>query len=149
MKMNLTTIMLMTILASAATAAIAQETVRLGDMVDLESRLVVKKMTDELNKPSPNAPPPLPIVMPVKAPEVVYPTETLAIYGTSPAYEGQVTMGGQIYGVRLGTQVREYTVSAISPAGIELTKYALVKGRKKHRSDAAQKLTVFAPMIAR
>lgn len=149
MKMNLTQIILMTILACAATAAAAQEPVRLGDLVDLESRLVLKKMTDELNKPSPNAPPPLPIVMPVKAPEVVYPTETLAIYGTSPAYEGQVTVGGQIYGVRLGTQVREYRVSAISPAGIELTKFAPVNGRKKNRLDAAQKVTVFAPMIAR
>lgn len=84
-----------------AQSSIAQEPVKLGDLIDLEGRVLYKKMADELSKPNPNAlPPPPPIVVVPKAPKVVFRTETLAVYGTSATfYEGQLSMGGKLYTV--------------------------------------------------
>ncbi|UTY55861.1 hypothetical protein [Massilia sp. erpn] len=128
----------------------AQEQVRVGDVLDLEERIMVKKMTDELSKPNPNAPPPVPIVIAPPAQKIVYPTETLAVYGTSATfYEGQLSMGGRTYTVRNGTPVQGYTVTAVTPHGIELSKLvAPKKSGKKQSAAEPQKMIVFAPLAA-
>lgn len=133
-----------------SSAAAAQDQLKVGDLLDLEERIMVKKMTDELAKPNPNAPAAPPVIIAPRAPKVVYPTEALAIYGTSSTYyEGQLSMGGRTYTVRNGTILPEYVVSAISPQGIELTKLtAPSKGKKSSRGDA-QKVTLFAPLVNR
>lgn len=137
-------------LFAISTAALAQDQIRVGDLLDLEERIMVKKMTDELSKPNPNAPPAPPLVIAPRAPKIVYPTETLAIYGTSAtSYEGQLSMGGVTYTVRNGTPVQDYTVTAVTPAGIELTKLAQPKYvGKKSRFTSPQKVTLFAPLAA-
>jgi len=134
-----------------SSAACAQDPVKVGEILDLEERIMVKKMTDELSKPNPNAPPPAPVIIPPRAPKIVYPTETLAVYGTSATfYEGQLSMGGRTYTVRTGSPVQDYVVSSITQNGIELTKYpAAAKGRKKHRKAEPRKVTLFAPLAVR
>lgn len=125
-----------------ASTAIAQEPIKVGDMVDLEQRVLLKKMADELSKPSPNAPPPPPpaILMP-KAPKVVHRTETLAVYGTTATfYEGQLSMGGKIYTVRNGMPVQDYIVTAVSPHGITLVRGGSGRGR------TGSSHTLFAPL---
>jgi hypothetical protein len=138
-------------LLALSTPSFAQDKASVGDILDLEERVMLKKMTDELSKPSPNAPPPAPVIIPRRTPKIVYPTETLAVYGTSATfYEGQLSMGGRMHTVRSGMPVEGYVVSSISPSGIELTKYVpSKKGRKKHRASETQKVTLFAPLILR
>jgi len=138
-------------LLAIASTSFAQEQLRVGDILDLEERIMIKKMTDELTKPNPNAPPPAPIVISPKAPKIVYPTETLAVYGTSATYyEGQLSLGGTTYTVRNGTPVAEYVVSSVSPAGIQLTKLVPAKKRGKKGGQAElKKVTLFAPLVGR
>lgn len=138
-------------LFAISTASLAQDQVRVGDILDLEERIMVKKMTEELGKPNPNAVPAAPVFNAPQAPKIVFPTETLALYGTSATfYEGQLSMGGRTYTVRTGTPVQEYVVSAITPHGVELTKFAaLAKGRTKHGAAEPQKVTLFAPLAGR
>lgn len=140
---------LITIFAASA-ASFAQDQLKVGDILDLEERIMVKKMTDELNKPNPNAPPAPPVVVVPRAPKIVYPTETLAVYGTSVTfYEGELSMGGRNYTVRAGTPVNEYVVTSVGPNGIELVKAAPAKKtRHGHRATAPQKVTLFAPMAS-
>jgi type IV pilus biogenesis protein PilP len=142
---------LLAVLFAAATSAFAQDQVKLGDLLDLEGRLAVKKMTDELNKPNPNVPPaaPLPMPVPSRTPAVVYPTEAVAVYGTSPDYQGQLSMGGQIYVVQKGTFVQEYVVTSITPQGILLTRATTAQTHKKGRHAHAQAPTLFAPLASR
>jgi hypothetical protein len=134
-----------------STPSFAQDKASVGDILDLEERIMLKKMTDELSKPNPNAPPPAQVIFPPPAPKIVYPTETHAVYGTSATfYEGRLSMGGRVHTVRSGTHVEGYVVSSIGPSGIELTKHvAPKKGIKKHGSSAAQKVTLFAPLVLR
>lgn len=132
-----------------AQSAIGQEPVKLGDLIDLEGRVLYKKMADELSKPNPNAPPPPPpIVIAPKAPKVVFRTETLAVYGTSATfYEGQLSMGGKLYTVREGTPVQDYVVTAVLPNGIMLTK--LGGGGRGRGNDSSRRNahnTLFAPL---
>jgi hypothetical protein len=137
-------------LAMLVTTAFAQEQpLRVSDMLDLEEKIMMKKMTDDLNKPNPNMPPPMPVIVAPKEAPVVYPTETLAIYGTNAtSYEGQLSLGGRIYTVRKGTPVQAYTVTAIGPDGIELTRYVPGKKHgKKHRSEPERQVT-FVPLAA-
>lgn len=125
-------------------AAVAQERVTVGDMIDLEERVLFKKMADELSKPNPNAPPaPPPAIRLPKAPKVIHRTETLAVYGTTATfYEGQLSMGGKVYTVRNGMPVQDYVVTAVSPHGITLVK----NGAGRGRAGAAH--TLFAPLAA-
>ena len=136
-------------LFALSTAVLAQDQIRVGDVLDLEERIMVKKMTDELSKPNPNAPPAPPIVITPRAPKIVYPTETVAVYGTSATfYEGQLSMGGINQTVRTGSQVQGYTVTSVSPRGIELTKLEMPKKvGKKSRKTEPQKVTLFAPLV--
>ncbi|CAN7642668.1 hypothetical protein [Massilia sp. LjRoot122] len=130
--------------------ALAQDQLKVGELLDLEERILIKKMTDELAKPNPNAPAAPPIVISPRAPKIVYPTETLAIYGTSTTYyEGQLSMEGRIHTVRNGSVVRDYVVSSIGPQGIWLTKTAGSAKGKKGRAAEAQKVTLFAPLAVR
>lgn len=127
-----------------ATSAFAQESIKIGDMVDLEERVLFKKMADELSKPNPNAPPaPLPVIAIPKPPKVIHRTETLAIYGTSATfYEGQLSMGGKVYTVRNGMPVQDYVVSVVAPHGI-----TLVKKGSSRRGRSASTDTLYAPLI--
>lgn len=128
-----------------ASAAFAQEQVKVGDLIDLEERVLVKKMADELSKPNPHAPPPAPVIIRPKAPKIVHRTETLAVYGTSATfYEGQLSMGGKVYTVRNGTPVQDYVVAAVSPQGITLMKKVGSQGRG--RGHAGPIPTLFAPL---
>ena len=134
-----------------ATNSFAQDRVRVGEVVDLEERIMIKKMNDELNKPDPNAPPaPMPVMVAPKPPKISYPTETLAVYGTSATfYEGQLSMGGRTYVVRTGTPVQEYIVNSVTPFGIELKKTVVpTKRRGKHRAAAPVQQVMFAPLVA-
>ena len=125
-----------------SSTAIAQDQVKVGDLIDLEERVLYKKMADELSKPNPNAPPPAPVIVRRKPQKVIHRTETLAVYGTSATfYEGQLSMGGQVYTVRNGMPVQDYVVSAITPSGITLVK----RGDGKSRAGANH--TVFAPLV--
>lgn len=137
-------------LFALSTATLAQDQIKVGDLVDLEERIMVKKMTDELSKPNPNAPPPAPVLIVPRAPKIVYPTETLAVYGTSAtSYEGQLSMGGATYTVRNGAPVQGYTVTAVTPSGIELSKTVTPKKMgKKSRLAEPEKVTLFAPLVA-
>jgi len=133
-------------LAMFVTSAFAQEQpLRVSDMLDLEEKIMMKKMTDDLNKPNPNAPPPIPVIVAPKAAPVVYPTEALAVYGTTAtSFEGQLSLGGHTYTVRMGTPVQAYTVTAIGPQGIELTRYVPRKKRgKKHQSEPERQVSFF------
>jgi hypothetical protein len=143
--------MVLAALFVAAAPAIAQDQVKLGDLLDLEGRLAVKKMTDELNKPSANAPvsPPVSIPMPSRAPAIVYPTEAMAVYGTAPDYQAQLSMGGQIYTVQKGTFVHEYVVSSITPQGILLTKDTSAPAGGRGRRAHPQPSSMFAPLASR
>jgi type IV pilus biogenesis protein PilP len=138
-------------LFAGAIPAFAQDQVKLGDLLDLEGRLAVKKMTDELNKPNANAPasPPVSMPMPSRAPAIVYPTEAVAIYGTAPDYQAQLSMGGQIYTVQKGTWVHEYVVSSITPQGILLTKNASAPTGGRGRRAHSQPSSMFAPLASR
>jgi hypothetical protein len=131
-------------------SAFAQDSLRVGDMVDLEEKVMVKKMQDELNKPNPNMPPIPTIVSVPQAPRIVYPTETLAVYGTSATYyEGQLSMGGRTFTVRKGTPVQGYIVSSIGPQGIELSKTVYHPKKRKAGPNKSETKTVFAPLAAR
>lgn len=123
-----------------ASTAFAQEASKVGELVDLEERVLYKKMADELSKPNPNAPPaPPPAIRVPKAPKIVHRTETLAVYGTSATfYEGQLSMGGKVFTVRNGTPVQDYVVTAVSPAGITLAKNGAGRASARH--------TLFAPL---
>lgn len=122
-------------------AAFAQE-VKVGDLIDLEERVLVKKMADELSKPNPNAPPPAPVIFRPKAPKITHRTETLAVYGTNATfYEGQLSMGGKVHTVRNGTPVQDYVVTAVSPQGITLVKNGGGRARR-----AGSNHTLFAPL---
>lgn len=148
MKFFLTIISL--IFIATASAASAQDQVKVGDVLDLEERILVKKMTEEAAKPNPNAPPPLPVSIIPKTPKIVYPTETVAVYGTSATfYEGQLTMGGKLFTVRNGSSVEGYIVTAVAPNGIELTKYPISNRKSKKNTEASKKKTLFAPMVTR
>lgn len=129
-------------------AAMAQDQIKVSDLVDLEERILVKRMNEELTKPGPNSAPAAPVVIMPKAPKIVYPTETLAVYGTSATfYEGQLSMGGRIYTVRTGTPVQGYLVTSVAPQGIELTKSSSAKrGKGKQRQATVEKL--YAPLVA-
>jgi hypothetical protein len=135
---------------AVSAASFAQDQVKVGDILDLEERIMVKKMTDELSKPNPNAPAAPPIVITPRAPKIVYPTETLSVYGTSATfYEGQLSMGGRTYTVRNGTPVMEYVVTSIGPYGVELTKtLPPKKASKRHHTDEPQKVTLYAPLAS-
>lgn len=136
-------------LAMLATTAFAQEQpLRVSDMLDLEEKIMMKKMTDDLNKPNPNMPPPMPVIVASREAPVVYPTVTLAVYGTTATfYEGELSLGGQSYPVRKGSTVQAYTVTAIGPQGIELTRYVPRKKHgKKHQSEPERQVT-FAPLV--
>lgn len=140
-------------IAALAIAAnsIAQDRVKVGDVVDLEERIMIKKMNDELNKPDPNAPPaPVPMMAAPKPPKISYPTETLAVYGTSATgYQGQLSMGGRTYVVRAGTPVQEYIVDSVTPFGVELKKtVAPTKRRGKHRPTMPTQQMMFVPLVA-
>lgn len=133
------------LLVFVSTAA-AQEPIKVGEMIDLEERVLFKKMADELSKPNPNAPPPPPpaIIIP-KPPKVVHRTETVAVYGTSAtSYEGQLSMGGKLYTVRVGTPVADYIVSSVAPHGVTLEKK--IGGTDRRR--AGTKETLFAPLAS-
>ena len=133
-----------------ASAAFAQSQITVGDVVDLEERVLIKKMADELNKPNPNAPPAPPRIFIPKAPRIIHRTETLAVYGTSATfYEGQLSMGGKVYTVRPGMPVQDYVVSLVAPNGIELTKNDAGQSRGKASSRASAKHTLFAPIVTR
>lgn len=126
-------------------AAFAQEQVKVGDLIDLEERVLYKKMADELSKPNPNAPPPAPVIIRQKPPKLIHRTETLAIYGTNATfYEGQLSMGGKVYTVRNGMPVQDYVVTAVSPNGITLVRNGGGSGRGRARSNH----TLFAPLAA-
>lgn len=137
-------------LAMLITTAFAQEQpLRVSDMLDLEEKIMMKKMTEDLNKPNANIPPPPPVIVAAKAPAIVYPTETLAVYGTTAtSYEGQLSLGGHTYTVRKGTPVQAYTVTAIGPQGIELTRYVPGKRRGKKHQSAPERQVIFAPLAA-
>ena len=138
-------------LFALASAALAQNQMSVGDVLDLEERVLVKKMNDELSKPNPNAPPmPPPAVLMPKAPKVAYPTQTLAVYGTSAtSYEGQLALGGNVYIVQTGSHVQDYVVTSIAPHGIALAKPSSAAPRGKNTSHAAQTQTLFAPLVTR
>ena len=136
-------------LLACASAAFAQQPINVGDVVDLEERVLIKKMNEELGKPNPNAPPLPPAVILPKAPKVIHRTETLAVYGTSATfYEGQLSMGGKVYTVRNGTPVQGYVVTSVAPHGIALTQHT-GRSRGKGSSQGHTKHTLFAPIATR
>lgn len=137
-------------LIATANLANAQESISVGQVLDLEERILLKQMTDELNKPSPHAPATAPVVVTPKAPKIAYPTETLAVYGTSDTfYEGQLSFDGKVYTVRKGMRVQDYVVTSVSLHGIELTKTAAAPSRGKRSVRPQPNKVVFAPLVVR
>lgn len=131
--------------------ACAQE-VTIGTLLDLEDKIKVKKLNDELEKPSGNvvaAPPPT--ILPVAPVAKSYPTQAMEIHGVDQHYSGVLSMGGMNFEVKPGSFVNGYVVSAITPAGIELTK-AGAAGRtkgKSRNSKPGQGNVIFAPLPLR
>lgn len=147
MKRYLTTLLL---LAGAASAC-AQKPVTVGDVINLEEAVLIKKMNEELAKPDPNAPP---LPPPVKAPKpqkIVHPTRALAVYGTTAtAYEGHLSMSGVVHVVRIGSRVENYIVTHVAPHGIELTMQADEKtGRRGSAKRGSKTQTMFVPVYVR
>lgn len=141
-------ILSMALLAALATPVFAQDQIRVSSLLELEEKIMLKKMTDELAKPGPNTPPPMPMMPEAKAPTPVFPTETLAVYGTNATqYEGLLSLGGQTYTVRKGTQVQEYVVTDIGPQGIALSKAVPVRQKRgKKIITTGQLQTINAPL---
>lgn len=131
-------------------AAGAQDQVKLGDLLDLEDRVILKEMNEKLKPtgPAANTPPPIPVV--AHQPKVVYPTEALAVYGTSATfYEGQLSINGRVYTVRVGTPVDGgYIVTAVTPAGIMLTRPRQTAATKSKRPAGQGAEVVFAPLVS-
>lgn len=129
---------------AVASASLLAETVTLGDMVDLEAKITLKKMTDELNKSSQlpgqfsqqqtgltpsmmKSSGPLPdnsSSLPMKVKKLV--PVTNAVYGISgdgeTQYRGILNWGDESYPVKIGSVVHGYTVNSITSKGIRLTK---------------------------
>lgn len=137
-------IILATILTSTAITAVAQERPTVGTVLDLEERILLKKMNEEMSRTDPNsAPKPTAAAKPKK---IVYPTKALSVYGTSASfYEGQLAHGGMTHQVRVGTAIDGYIVTAVSPAGIELTKQAPKKKKGIGKGAGNTPKKIFAP----
>jgi hypothetical protein len=131
---------------SLASAPCRAQEITIGTIMDLEDQIVLKKLNEELRKPSANAP--LPVPLPPPPPQKVYPTQTLAVYGMSPDYEAQVTHGGTLYQVKVGARVGAYKVAAISPFGAELRRPGQPVKRGKGK-PVPQDEILFAPLAAR
>lgn len=136
-----------------ASTGLAQE-VTIGTLMDLEDKIKVKKMHEELEKPSANAPPPPPVtsILPVAAPAIKYPTQAMEIHGVDQNYSGILSMGGMNFAVKKGSFVNGFTVTAITPSGIELTKAGTANARsagKGNRAKSAKNNVIFAPLPAR
>ena len=139
-------LILMSILAIGT--AHAQE-VTIGTLLDLEDKIKVKKLHDELEKPSGNvvaAPPPA--ILPVAPVAKSYPTQAMEIHGVDQHYSGVLSMGGMNFEVKKGSFVIGYVVSSITPSGIELTR-AGSAGRKGRNSKPGQGSVIFAPLPLR
>lgn len=137
-------------LLAAAGAALAQD-ITIGTILELEDKIKIKKMTDELTKNNGQTPvAPAPIIA-LPPPAKVYPTETLEIHGVDHVYTGLLTMGGVNYRVQKGAMVNGYVVASISPAGIELRRLSVEakKGGKRGKSDYQKQTSIFAPLSAR
>lgn len=152
--------------ASVSSAAFAEK-IPLSDFLDVEAKIAMKKMNDELltvtpsssGSTSPGSPIPgglMPSMAPIgnsprlpvtdgaasrAAPKTTSPV-TQIVYGTSSAsevvYRGVLIWNDQSYPVKVGSVVKGYTVSSISSSGTDLTKVS--KG--KHKGG-----TIFAPLI--
>lgn len=150
--MNFRTLSIMIALAVSTSAAFAQD-ITIGELLKLEDQIKLKELNEKLTKPNPNAPPPAPAPISLPSPAAVaksHPTQTLAVYGTAPAYEAQLTMGGSVYNVRVGSRVGEYTVSAVNQAGVELSKAEAPKksGKKGKGAGSPTQVTLFAPLVS-
>lgn len=135
----------------AVETAYAQE-VTIGTLLDLEDKIKVKKLRDELEKPSGNVvAAPTPAILPVAPVAKSYPTQAIEIHGVDQHYSGVLSMGGMNFEVKTGSLVNGYVVSAITPSGIELTK-AGATGRTKGKgrnSKPRQGSVIFAPLPLR
>lgn len=134
--------------------AAAQET--LGEMLNLESKTTISKMKEEFAKSSVD---PTPVTlpkldMPVK-PVAVEP-KTIAVYGVSPNYEGQMDFNGALFTVRKGSMVFGKIVTDITADGITLmtpAKAKIAKSKKPARrkvkaGDAGTATHRFYPVVA-
>lgn len=143
------------LLLSAST--MAQETT-MGDMLNLESRVTVSKMKEELAKSSP------PEVKTVTLPKldmpskpVVLPPRTVAIYGMEPNYQGLMDFNGSVVTVSKGSQVFGKVVSDVSVHGVTLSTPAPMRAVRKAkrgkqrvvRASANSGTTSFYPIAAR
>lgn len=134
--------------------ALAEEASTLNEMLNLESKVTVNKMREELAKTNP---PESKIVnmprldLPPK--KVVNPPMALAVYGVSPNYEGMMDFNGSVVTVKKGSTVFGKIVSDISTQGITLVTPAPIKRakhvkRKKHATSRGP-TTNFYPVITR
>lgn len=122
-----------------ANHALAQETT-LGDLLNLETKVTVSKMKEELAKTS--APEiKVPVLPKMDSPVKRAPVEprTIAIYGVSPNYEGLMDFNGSVMKVKQGSSVFGKVVTNITAEGITLltpakTKPVKAVKRKSKRS---------------
>lgn len=128
-----------------ANQSLAQEAT-LGDLLNLETKVTVAKMKEELAKSSATEVK-LPVLPKLDVPVKRAPVEpkTIAIYGVSPNYEGLMDFDGRVMKVKQGSSVFGKSVVNITAEGITLLtppKAKVTKPVKKNKSKRAVKKPV-------
>lgn len=135
----------------------AQET-SLNDLLNLETRVTVSKMKEELSKSS-AADVKVPVLPKLDGALKHIPREprTIAVYGVSPNYEGQMDFDGSVVTVKPGMTIFGKVVASISANGITLVtpakrkqnkRYRHIPKKSAHTTSASKAITRFYPVTA-
>lgn len=149
--MKISTAVLFVIAIGCVTPSFAEEPLTVQQLLDAEAKVTLKRINDELNKPSPGSPviPVVPVsaITPSKPVYVEPAPVTQYIYGTTGNYRGSVAFGTDAYPAVVGKYVKNYLVTSIDAQGIYLEKTVLPAGKnKKKKHPSATKVVVFAPL---
>ncbi|MBC3871444.1 hypothetical protein [Undibacterium oligocarboniphilum] len=115
-----------------STVSHAQQT--LGDMLDLESKITVSKMKEELAKSSGEVKPTILPKLDAPVKPVHVEPRTVAIFGVSPDYEGIMDVNGSMVPAKKGSLIDGRLVTDISVSGITLTEIATPKRKSSKHS---------------
>ena len=119
------------ILVGTTSIVSAQESVKLSEMLDLEAKVALAKMKEELNKTTT----PVPTVPIPNLPKVDFKPQqsepyTVAVFGVSPDYKAHMNINGNVVLVSKGQKIEGRTIVDISKAGITMQEPVRVKHGK-------------------
>jgi hypothetical protein len=151
MKSFVATTLLAVLMTSSLSVFAEESSISMGKLLDVEAQITMKKMRDELEKPTPgmSAIQIAPQLAPAPKPVYVEPRPvTQAIYGTAGRYRGQIAFGSESYPVSVGKNIREYVVTNIDASGIYLEKNVMSMKKQRHKKSipVVTKQPVFAPL---